>query len=73
MPKVKTHMLQYLRSKAESDKSKALGSLELLLNKGVGIGDHSTEDYYSNLDEALGTLVDAEDRLIVLDEHFPKD
>ena len=73
MPKVKTHMLQYLRSKAESDKSKAFGSLELLLNKGVGIGDHSTEDYYSNLDEALGTLVDAEDRLIVLDEHFPKD
>tara|TARA_R100000008_G_C3586369_1_gene172684 strand:+ start:1139 stop:1402 length:264 start_codon:yes stop_codon:yes gene_type:complete len=68
----KDHMISYLRNKAESDKQKALGSLSLLLDNGVGIGDHSTEDYYKNLDEALDVLVDATDRLEVLREYFPE-
>ena len=38
---------------AHADKAKSLLSLELLGNKGVGIGDHSTEDYYKNAEEAL--------------------
>lgn len=62
--------IAYLRKKAETDKEKALMSLSLLLDKSVGIGDHSTEDFYKNLDEALDTLVDAEDRLGVLDVYF---
>tara|TARA_R110002020_G_scaffold216352_1_gene423884 strand:+ start:109 stop:396 length:288 start_codon:yes stop_codon:yes gene_type:complete len=66
----KNHMVSYLIKKAESDKEKALGSLSLLLDSGVGIGDHSTEDYYKNLDEALDILVDAKDRLDVLHEYF---
>lgn len=64
-------MINYLYNKALSDREKALGSLDLLLNNGVGIGDHSTEDYWKNLDDALDILVDARDRLETLAEIFP--
>ncbi len=64
-------MIAYLHNKAKADKEKALGSLSLLLENGVGIGDHSTEDFYNNLDEALNILVDAVDRLEVLEFYFP--
>lgn len=62
--------LEYLKSKALTDKNKAELSLSLLLDLSVGIGDHSTEDFYNNLDEALNTLVDAEDRLEILKKNF---
>jgi len=55
--------LAYLQKKAESDQQAALLSFDLLLEKPVGIGDHSTADFLSNLDEALNNLVDANDRL----------
>ncbi len=60
----------YLFHKAVSDRNKAELSLNLLMNNGVGIGDHSTGDFWSNLDEALDALVDAEDRLEVIEERF---
>jgi len=59
-----------LKTSAEADKAKALLSLELLGNKAVGIGDHSTEDFYKNAEEALINLVDADDRLAALDIYF---
>lgn len=59
--------VSYLWHKAVSDKEKARLSLELLLEKSVGIGDHSTGDFYNNLDEALDLLVDASDRLSMLE------
>ena len=62
--------IAYLKKKAESDKYKALMSLNLLLIHSSGIGDHSTSDFYDNLDEALNILVDAEDRLEVLSKHY---
>ena len=61
-----------LFTSAHADKAKSLLSLELLGNKGVGIGDHSTEDYYKNAEETLIKLVDADDRLTALDEYFPQ-
>jgi hypothetical protein len=54
----------------DADRAKALLSLELLGNKGVGIGDHSTGDFYKNAEEALIMLVDADDRLSALDKYF---
>ena len=57
-------------NKAKADKAKALMSLSLLLDNAVGIGDHSTGDFHANLDEALNILVDAKDRLEVLQEYF---
>jgi hypothetical protein len=63
-------LVKMLRTSAEADKAKALLSLELLGDKAVGIGDHSTEDFYKNAEEALITLVDADDRLEALDKYF---
>ena len=61
---------EMLRLSAESDKAKALLSLELLMDKSAGIGDHSTSDFYNNAEEALRMLVDADDRLSALEKYF---
>ena len=63
-------LVDMLRKSAEADKAKALLSLELLDKKAVGIGDHSTEDFYNNAEDALKMLVDADDRLSALDKYF---
>jgi len=63
-------LLHMLRTSAEADKAKALLSLDLLGNKAVGIGDHSTSDLYKNGEEALAMLVDADDRIAALDKYF---
>ena len=72
MPDHKTHAIQCLYQEALADKSKAELSLDLLLNKAVGIGDHSTGDFYQNLREALDGLVDAEDRIQLLKSRYPE-
>ena len=66
----KKKAIEYMVYKAETDKSKALLSLSLLLDNAVGIGDHSTGDFYSNIDEALDALVDATARLEIIKEYF---
>ena len=63
-------LITMLRLSAEADKAKALLSLDLLDNKGVGIGDHSTEDFYKNAEDALIKLVDADDRLATIEKYF---
>lgn len=59
-----------LKKSAEADQAKAKLSLDLLGNHAVGIGDHSTEDFYKNAEEALMMLVDAEDRLEILEKYY---
>tara|TARA_R110001606_G_scaffold353521_1_gene504074 strand:- start:304 stop:531 length:228 start_codon:yes stop_codon:yes gene_type:complete len=59
-----------LLSEAEAEKNKALLSLELLGNKGVGIGDHTTGDFYKNATEALTMLTDADDKIETLEKYF---
>jgi|TARA_B110000908_G_C10253833_1_gene453969 hypothetical protein len=66
-------LIEMLRASALAEKSKALLSLDLLGNKGTGIGDHSTGDFYKNAEEALSMLVDADDKLAALDRYFPED
>lgn len=63
----KQFALDYLRSKAEADLRSAEMSLNLLMNHPAGIGDHSTVDFQNNLDEALNKMVDANDRLEMLE------
>ena len=72
MDNYKKFAISYLYHKATADMEKARMSFDLLLNKGVGIGDHSTGDFYNNLDEALDLLVDAQDRLEYLTSRFPQ-
>jgi hypothetical protein len=59
-----------LLTSAKADKTKALLSLDLLSNKATGIGDHSTDDYYKNAEQALQMLVDADDRIKTLNKYF---
>jgi len=63
-------LITMLRSSAIADKARAKLSLDLLGDKGVGIGDHSTGDFYKNAEEALIMLVDADDRLAALDKYY---
>jgi hypothetical protein len=48
-----SYLTEMLRKSAEADKAKALLTLNLLENHPAGIGDHSTEDFYKNAEEAL--------------------
>jgi len=63
-------LYKMLKTEAEAEKQKALLSLDLLGNNAVGIGDHSTEDFYKNATEALVMLVDADDKIVALDKYF---
>lgn len=65
-----TYLYEMLLKSAEADKAKALLTLELLGNKAVGIGDHSTDDFYNNAEEALSKLVEADDRISALNFYF---
>ena len=67
---MKIELYDMLMSQALSEKDKALLSLNLLSEPPVGIGDHSTEDFAKNLDEALNLLVDATDRIETLNKHY---
>lgn len=59
-----------LMTSAQADKAKAELTLNLLSNHAAGIGDHSTEDFYKNAEDALRMLVDAEDRIAILNKTF---
>jgi hypothetical protein len=65
-------LILMLKTAAEADKAKALLTLDLLGTKGVGIGDHSTKDFYNNAEEALHMLIDADDRLEAIEKYFSK-
>ena len=69
---MKKELFEMLKKSAEADKAKALLSLELLGSKAVGIGDHSTKDFYKNAEEALALLGEADDRLNTLQNYFGK-
>ena len=61
-----------LYTSALADKAKALLTLELLENSPAGIGDHSTDDFYKNAEEALSMLADADDRLEAIERYLNK-
>ena len=63
-------LFEMLKTSAEADRAKALLSLELSGNKAVGIGAHSTGDFYKNAEEALAKLEDANGILDTLEEYF---
>lgn len=59
-----------LMTSALADKAKAELTLDLLSNHPAGIGDHSTEDFYKNAEDALRMLIDAEERIEILNKTF---
>jgi hypothetical protein len=67
---MKIELYNMLKSSAQADMDKAKLTLDLLSNHSVGIGDHSTEDYYKNAEQALCMYIDAVDRLEGLSTYF---
>ncbi len=65
-------LVDMLRKTAEADKAKALLTLNLLENHPAGIGDHSTDDFYKNAEEALVMLAEADDRLEAIEKYLIK-
>jgi hypothetical protein len=66
----KTRVISALKAQAIADKEKALMSLDLLENQGVGIGDHTANDFLADATESLRLLSDAEDRLEIINKYF---
>jgi len=66
---MKKQLHKMLTSSMNAKRDKALLSLQLLANNRVGIGDHSTEDFYNNAEEALSALTDADDQLETLSRY----
>ena len=67
------NLKKMLLSSAEADRAKAILTLDLLGNYGVGIGDHSTNDFYNNAEEALRMLIDADERIETIGKYFGND
>tara|TARA_R110001599_G_scaffold153_3_gene545 strand:+ start:207 stop:644 length:438 start_codon:yes stop_codon:yes gene_type:complete len=63
---MKIELWNMLMDSAKADKSKAHLTLNLLSEHPAGIGDHSTQDFYNNAEEALRNLVDAVERIQML-------
>lgn len=66
------HLYDMLKSEAEADKAKALLTFKLIDKNAVGIGDHSTSDFYANATDALKMLASADERLETLTKHFTR-
>ena len=62
--------IKMLKKHFEAEREKALLSLELLTEDKAGIGDHSTEDFYKNVIQAITSLAEAEDVLETISRHF---
>lgn len=63
------NLYNLLKTSAESDLAKAKLTLDLLNDHPVGIGDHSTKDFYQNAEEALELLDNAQSRLETLEKY----
>ncbi|MBQ23172.1 MAG: hypothetical protein CMD32_07220 [Flavobacteriales bacterium] len=63
-------LVNMLKISAEAEKAKALLTLDLLENHPAGIGDHSTDDFYKNAEEALAMLADADDKLEAIEKYL---
>ena len=66
---MKERILKMLEAKANEKREKALTSLQLLMEEPAGIGDHSTGDFYTNVEEAFQDLVDADDMLETIQKY----
>ncbi len=69
---MKNKLYDMLLHNSLSKKSKAILTLDLMTKHPVGIGDHSTDDFYNNAIDAIRNLVDANDELEEIHKYFKK-
>jgi hypothetical protein len=67
---MKPELFEMLMAQAVAERTKAILTLNLLSEHPAGIGDHSTDDFYNNANEALSVLVDADDKIETLNKYF---
>lgn len=65
-------VIKMLRKTFEAQRERALMTFELLTLNPAGIGDHSTDDFYKNAEEAAKALAEADDILDTLSRYFPE-
>lgn len=65
---MKTEIYEMLKASATSDKYKALLTLKAFDTNLSAIGDHTTGDLYENLETSLALLIDANDRLEMIEK-----
>ena len=63
-------VIRMLKKTFEANREKALLTLELLTQNPAGIGDHSTEDFYRNAEEAIKALAESDDVLEAINKYF---
>ena len=63
-------VIKMLKAEYTAKKEKALLSLELLTENPAGIGDHSTDDFYKNAEEAISALAEADDVLDTIERYY---
>jgi len=63
-------VIRMLEKTFEAQKERALLTLELLTEHPAGIGDHSTQDFYNNAEEAIKALAEADDVLQAISNYF---
>tara|TARA_R110000803_G_scaffold74081_1_gene138099 strand:- start:660 stop:869 length:210 start_codon:yes stop_codon:yes gene_type:complete len=69
---MKNSLYDMLLHDALAKRSKAILTLDLMTENPVGIGDHSTDDFYNNAIEAIKNLADANDELETIHKYFKK-
>ncbi len=65
-----SRVMNALYAKAKAEREQALMALDLLENQAVGIGDHTVKDFMEDEEEALQMLVDAEDKIAIIENKF---
>jgi hypothetical protein len=69
---MKNKLYDILLHTSLSKRSKAILTLDLMTKHPVGIGDHSTDDFYNNAIDAIRNLADANDELEEIHKYFKK-
>ena len=68
---MKDAVMESLKKRYEADISVAKVTIEVYINKSVGIGEHP--QFVDEIDKQLETIADAEDKLKMIDKHYPNE
>tara|TARA_R100001126_G_C4748595_1_gene111914 strand:- start:133 stop:354 length:222 start_codon:yes stop_codon:yes gene_type:complete len=68
---MKDAFMEALKKRYEADISVAKVTIEVYINKSVGIGEHP--QFVDEIDKQLETIADAEDKLKMIDKHYPNE
>tara|TARA_R100001443_G_scaffold5104_1_gene13798 strand:- start:462 stop:683 length:222 start_codon:yes stop_codon:yes gene_type:complete len=68
---MKDAFMEALKKKYEADISVAKVTIEVYINKSVGIGEHP--QFVDEIDKQLEAIASAEDKLKMIDKHYPNE